>query len=192
MKRQNEKNYYEILGVPKNASQDDIKDSYKKLMLKHHPDKGGNEEMAKSINEAYDVLGNVDKRKQHDNPQPQFQGFNPFNHFGSSFDNINFDDILMNHFANKNGFSSFTNVVSSQINIPLIKAIVGGEVEVNTLIGKIKFNIPASTQPNTTFKIRVQNKNNKNHQTILQLTVFVEIPINLSDEQKEKLKEILK
>ncbi len=59
------KDYYEILGVSKDAPADEIKKSYKKLALKHHPDKGGNAEKFKEISEAYAVLSDENKRKQY-------------------------------------------------------------------------------------------------------------------------------
>ncbi len=60
-------NYYDILGVSKSASADDIKKAYRKLAHQYHPDKGkGNEEKFKQANEAYQVLSNADKRSQYD------------------------------------------------------------------------------------------------------------------------------
>lgn len=91
-----EKNYYDILGVSKDASQEEIKKAFKKLSIKWHPDKHINdsaedqkraEEMFKEINEAYDTLGDEQKRQEYDNPNPfgdlgsMFGGFGDF--FGS-------------------------------------------------------------------------------------------------------------
>lgn len=60
-------NYYDILGVAKSASPEDIKRAYRKLAHQYHPDKGaGNEQKFKQVNEAYQVLGNDEKRKQYD------------------------------------------------------------------------------------------------------------------------------
>lgn len=59
-------NLYEILGIKKNASQDDIKKSYRNLSKKHHPDKGGNGEKFNEINGAYMVLVDPQKRKHYD------------------------------------------------------------------------------------------------------------------------------
>jgi len=65
------KDYYQILGVPDNASQENIKRAFRKLAFKYHPDTNpGNEKQAeekfKEINEAYGVLGDKDKRQQYD------------------------------------------------------------------------------------------------------------------------------
>lgn len=78
--------YYEILGVPKDASEMDIRKAYKKLAIKWHPDKNQNkkeeaEAKFREISEAYHVLSNPDERKKYDmhNSQPDFQYFNNFN-----------------------------------------------------------------------------------------------------------------
>ena len=72
------KNYYDVLGVNKNASQDEIKKAYRNLSKKYHPDRnGGDDSKFKEINEAYDTLGDESKRKQYDNPNP-FGGFGGF------------------------------------------------------------------------------------------------------------------
>src|SRR6266516_2398657 len=63
------RDYYETLGVPKNASKEDIKNSYRKLALQYHPDRNkahGAEEKFKEISEAYAVLSDEEKRKRFD------------------------------------------------------------------------------------------------------------------------------
>lgn len=67
--------YYEVLGVPKGASQDEIKKAFHRLAHKYHPDKGGDEKKFKEINEAYQVLSDAKKRQQYDQ-------------FGAGFENM--------------------------------------------------------------------------------------------------------
>lgn len=93
--------YYEILGVPKNASDDEIKRAYRKLAQQHHPDKpGGDEKKFKEINAAYQVLSDKQKRSQYDQfgsgfEQAQSQGgfggaegFGGFSGFADAFRNM--------------------------------------------------------------------------------------------------------
>ncbi len=62
-----DKSYYEVLGVDKKASTDEIKKAFKKLARKHHPDAGGDEAVFKEISEAYEVLSDKEKRTEYDN-----------------------------------------------------------------------------------------------------------------------------
>jgi DnaJ-class molecular chaperone len=57
--------YYKVLGIDENASFDDIRKSYRKLSLKHHPDKGGSKEKFNEISEAYEVLSDKEKREEY-------------------------------------------------------------------------------------------------------------------------------
>jgi curved DNA-binding protein len=61
-----EKNYYEVLGVKKAASTDEIKKAFKKLARKHHPDAGGDEAKFKEISEAYETLSDTQRREEYD------------------------------------------------------------------------------------------------------------------------------
>lgn len=106
------KDYYQILGVSKDASQDDIKRAYRKLAHQHHPDKkGGDEKKFKEINEAYQILGNIGKRKQYD--QYGSSGFAGFSDQGGQASGWDFStqggsdmgDIFEEIFSGFSGFS---------------------------------------------------------------------------------------
>jgi len=68
------KDYYQILGVSRQASADEIKKAYYKLAHKYHPDKGGDEKKFKEINEAYQILSNKEKKSQYDRFGRVFEG----------------------------------------------------------------------------------------------------------------------
>lgn len=99
------KDYYNILGVPKTASQEEIKKAFRKLAHQHHPDKGGgSEEKFKEINEAYQTLSDTQKREQYDQFGTTFEGgagagganwqdFAQGGPFGGFRTNVDFNDI---------------------------------------------------------------------------------------------------
>lgn len=94
--------YYSTLGVNRNATEDDIKTAYRKMAMKHHPDRGGNETKFKQISEAYEILSDPQKKQMVDmgvdpNAQPMHRGAQhqqgPFEfHFNTG----NFGDIFGN------------------------------------------------------------------------------------------------
>lgn len=81
-----QKNPYTILGVESNASQEEVKKAYRKLSLKHHPDRGGDEEKFKELSAAYEQISN---------------GSNNINEFGRNV-NINMDDLIKSMFGGMN------------------------------------------------------------------------------------------
>ena len=89
----NKDDYYKILGVQKDASENEIKKAFHKLALLNHPDKGGDKEKFQKINIAYETLSDTDKRREYDNPN-QFANINNMGHpggfhqFFNPFDNI--------------------------------------------------------------------------------------------------------
>lgn len=106
-----QKDYYNILGVDKNATADQIKSAYRKLAKQYHPDLHPDDQVAaekfKEINEAYSVLGDADKRTRYDNGEMDqdggFGGFNPFG--GGAHTAAGFDDIF-DMFGDMFGFGS--------------------------------------------------------------------------------------
>jgi len=104
------KDYYQILGISKDASTDDIKKAYRKLAHKYHPDKGGDTEKFKEVSEAYQVLSDKDKRVQYDRFGANFEAGSGGMNAGDFYQNfnggqeINFD--LSDIFEDVFGFSS--------------------------------------------------------------------------------------
>lgn len=89
--------YYQVLGIDRGATKEDIKRAYRRLAHQHHPDKdGGNEEKFKEVNEAYQVLKDDTKRAQYDQFGNTFEqaggGGNPFGGGFQGF-NVNFEDL---------------------------------------------------------------------------------------------------
>ncbi len=88
-------NYYDVLGVPKTASPEEIKKAYRKLASQHHPDKGGDTAKFQQVEEAYRILSDPQKRSEYDNPSPfgknpnggwqEFNGGTPFDNFFHQF-----------------------------------------------------------------------------------------------------------
>lgn len=105
------RDYYEVLGVGKNATEDDLKKAYRKLALKYHPDRNPGdknaEEKFKEAAEAYSVLSDKDKRARYD----QFGEAGLGDNGGFSSGNMNMDDIFSmfgDLFGGGGGFSGFS------------------------------------------------------------------------------------
>lgn len=146
------KDYYKVLGVDKGASADDIKKAFRKKAHEHHPDKkGGDEAKFKEINEAYQVLGNAEKRAQYDRfgsgfEHAQgaggfhgFEGFRDFSNFSEGF-NVNMDDLgdMFGGFGDIFGFGGGKKSrarrggdIQAILNIDFKEAIFGTEKEVS-------------------------------------------------------------
>ena len=157
------KDYYEILGVPKTATEDEIKRAYRKLAHQYHPDKnGGDDKKFKEINEAYQVLGNKEKKVQYDRFGRTFEGapgggfsYGGFEGFGGLSDILEelfgfsrkgesrrggFEDFF------GGGFSRTWSTIQTTLSIDFVTAALGGEVEVSVRGEKIKLKIPAGIQ----------------------------------------------
>lgn len=154
------KDYYEILGVSKNATEDEIKRVYRKLAHQYHPDKNkGDDKKFKEINEAYQVLGNKEKRAQYDQFGRTFDGQEfsggGFRDFGG------LSDILEELFGfssrggnRRGGFEDFFgggfgrnwSTIRTSLNIDFVTATLGGEIEVSVRGERIKLKIPTGIQ----------------------------------------------
>lgn len=114
------KDYYKILGVDWDSSQETIKKAFRTLSKEHHPDHGGDEDKFKEINEAHSVLSDPEKRKDYDNPMRQM---------GSGFP---FDDIfgMRRSRPNPNAHRRGKHI-QMQHDAPLHLFIFGGDLKVS-------------------------------------------------------------
>lgn len=121
-------NYYDILGVNQEASQDDIKKAYKKLAMTHHPDRGGDNKKFQEISQAYDTLSDPQKKSHYD---AELNGFgNPFGNMqGQGFPN--FGEMFGFHFGP--GFAQHTRRknrdLSIRISITFKQSYIGTQIE---------------------------------------------------------------
>lgn len=141
------RDYYNILGVTKNASQDEIKRSYRQLALKYHPDRNpgvkGAEEKFKEAAEAYSVLGDQEKRATYDrfgHEGLRGEGFSGFSGFDASIFE-EFEDILGNFFGfgdifgtrdrRRRPYPQRGRDLALELEITLAEAAVGVEKEIS-------------------------------------------------------------
>lgn len=137
------RDYYEILGVSKSASADEIKKAYRRLAVEHHPDRGGDEEKFKEANEAYEVLKDADKRKRYDQFGHAGLGGNSGGQGGFSGQEMHFDfgdlglgDIFGNFFggSQQQRRTRRGRDVETSVEVSFEQAVFGTEAELSIAI----------------------------------------------------------
>lgn len=142
------RDYYEILGLNKGASDDEIKKAFRRAAIEHHPDQGGDEAKFKELNEAYEILKDPSKRQRYDQFGHAGVGAsaasdgNPFAGFGGQGQDMHFDfgdlglgDILGNFFTTGRGGPGQQKArghdVETAIELTFEEAIFGVEKDLN-------------------------------------------------------------
>jgi len=144
-------NYYETLGIKENVSQEEIKDAYKKLAIKNHPDRGGDETKMKNINEAWESLKSIEKRQKYDQEEKlrKMTGGRNFNF--NAGDRPNFNDIFSHVFRERSqGFKQKNKDVYIKISLTLEEVYAGKETDLEYNLpegqmNKVHIKIPAGT-----------------------------------------------
>lgn len=191
------KDYYDILGVSKSATADEIKRAYRKLAQEHHPDKGGDQEKFKEVSEAYQVLSDPQKRASYDQfGTADFGG-------GMGRGGVHYEDIFSGGAAGFGGggvgdiFETFFGRAFSQVQVEvqvkLTQALLGDTLQLQTNQGeKIELKIPAGTQDGQAFRFVGKGMPYRGGQGDLIVVVRIAYPKHITKEQRaviEKLKE---
>lgn len=130
------KDYYNILGIPKGSSKEDIKKAFRKLAHKYHPDKGGDESKFKEISEAYSVLSDDKKRSEYDAYGQTFGGqgagaggfdFSQFTGFGGEGVEFDLGDLFEGFFGGGGNRARRGHDISVDVEVPFSEAIFGTE-----------------------------------------------------------------
>lgn len=190
------KSLYETLEVSENASQDDIKKSYRKLARKYHPDVNKQkeaEEKFKEINAAYEILSDPQKRAQYDQFGDSMFGGQNFHDFARSQGGAGgLDEILSQIFGGLGGFNSgfaggFSGFSSSgfgggfsedldiqaKLSIPFDLSILGGEHTISLNGETIKLKIPAGISEGKSIRVRGKGHKGRSGQGDLLLKISV-------------------
>lgn len=140
------RDYYEVLGIGKNASADEIKKAFRRKAIELHPDKqGGDEAKFKEVNEAYEVLKDPSKKQRYDQfghagvggNGGGFEGFNGFGQGGQSFDfgDLGLGDIFNSFFGGGGGGGQPRQArgrdVEARVEISFEQAVFGTEVDLH-------------------------------------------------------------
>ena len=209
--------YYKILGVDRNIPQSEVKKAYKKRSLQFHPDLHPDDPKAKAkfqaLNEAYEVIGDPEKRKKYDKYGEQWrqaeafeqaggagqwqQGASPFEGFDfNSFTGSGFSSFFEQFFGGNGGSRRQTRsnkgVMNATVNIDLYTALLGGEVILTLSDGsRVKLKIRPETQNGT--KVKLKGKGyDRGDGTFgdLIITYNVKLPTQLTERQKRLVEEM--
>ncbi len=156
------RDYYEVLGVGKSASADELKKAFRRAAVEHHPDKGGDEAKFKEINEAYEVLKDPSKRQRYDqfghagvggasgSPGAGFGGFGQGQEMHFDFGDLGLGDIFGSFFGGQQqqGRSRRQrrgNDMQTTIDLTFEQAVFGTEVDLHLNINDVCEHCKGST-----------------------------------------------
>jgi len=195
--------YYSILGVSKTASADEIKRAYRKKAHQFHPDKGGGDDAKfKEINEAYQVLGNTQKRAQYDqfgsagvgsNGPSGFGGFSSQGRPASGWD-FGSGGFRTSGFSGFGGlgdifedvFSQAFSTVQAEIEISPAQAVLGDKLTAKIGSETITITIPKGVQDGTTLRFPGKgNQTRRGARGDLHLIIRIKMPSRPSAQEKE-------
>lgn len=184
--------YYQTLGINRGASESEIKDAYRRLAAKHHPDRGGDEEEFKKIQVAYSILSDPLRRDAYDNPQPGSPWWEAGGHNQPqfNFNTGNIHDIFQHFFHGRGPVDPFdlfgqrpptrNRTINVTTQITLLEAFTGKDLVANIQLPSgldqtINVKIPAGINDGTTLRLAGLGENEYPHlpRGDLHLTVHI-------------------
>jgi curved DNA-binding protein len=183
--------YYDILGLKQSASADEIKRAFRKKAHEHHPDKGGDQEQFKKINEAYQTLSDDQKRRQYDALGGNPAGQGGFGGGGAGFDGFDFN--FGGFGGQQGGFGDFFSDmfgaalanIQAEVQISVAQAVLGDTIELRVGDERVKLEIPAGTQDGQQMVYRGKGKPYRNGKGDLTIILRVLIPRRISKQERE-------
>ena len=206
-----QRDYYEVLGVSRDASPDEIKKAYRKLAVKYHPDKNpGNaaaEEKFKEASNAYEVLSDPKKRQiynQRGHAGVNDMGFHGFTNMDDIFSNFgdifgrtvfgNFGDVFGDVFNRQAPGTPQTQAMDTRIKLTIsfVEAVYGTEKQVNVQGKSITIKIPAGIKDGQTLRLQGQGGRaaGSRQSSSLLVTISVEPHPNFSREGLDLITQI--
>lgn len=168
--------HYRTLGIEPSATQEQIKEAYKKLVRQHHPDRGGDTELFKKINEAHDILKDPVKREQYDNPQQIFNSSTK-NDFNFQYDDM---DSMFSQMFKRTGYQQRNRDIKLAVTITLEEVFAGKTATISYRLGngeetQANISIPAGIDHGEAIKFKGLGDNSISSVPRGDLIVFVKV-----------------
>lgn len=168
--------YYEVLGVPEHATQEEIKKAYRKLALQYHPDRNsGQDDKFKEVALAYETLGNENSRQAYD--AKRRDPFSDPNFFRTWNDSGNFSDIFEQMFGNRRNPNAKGPDVRVQMTLTFEESYRGCRKNIDLGAGEFIVSIPAGVSNGASLRVAGQGQSNPYNHSAPRGDVIINIQV---------------